>query len=180
MEMIHNKWFVGYPFSQEWLNTYVSHVKQRYKEYIEKREYLSAIFSIERPYRAQELCLLLPEMTAEQQWEAIRDIYIDSENPSINYDFWRLCFTLDNLKYFYDDSKKDLPDTFKIYRGMSQKEHESKIKGFSWTLSKERAEFFAHRFKQNGVVEEREVNKKDIVCYIPDRNEEEIIYFCQD
>ena len=175
--MIHTKWYVGFPMPDDWMQKHIAAVKEHYNNCIKCKDWLGAIFIVERPYRAQELCNLLPYMSSKEKWEAIKEVYIDSENPSINYDFWKLCFTLDDLKDFYDESKKDLSDTLKIYRGMSIKEYKSKKRGFSWTLSKEKAEFFAHRFKRNGVVEELDVNKNDVVCFLPDRKEQEVIYF---
>lgn len=177
MEMIHNKWFIGFPFSEEWLKTYTGYVKQRYNDYINKEEWINAIFSVERPYRTQELCDLLCKMNPEQQWEAIKEVYIDSEKPSVNVYFWKFVFSLDSLKTFYNKTKEELPSRFKIYRGMSKEEHVSTTKGISWTLSKEKAEFFANRFKRDGVVEERNVDIEDIVCFLPNRNEQEVIYF---
>lgn len=115
-------------------------------------------------------------MNPEQQWEAIKEVYIDSEKPSVNVDFWKFVFSLDSLKTFYNKTKKELPSHFKIYRGMSKEEHDSSTKGISWTLSKEKADFFANRFKKDGVVEERDVDVEDIVCFLPDRNEQEVIY----
>lgn len=176
-DMVHNKWFVGYPFSEEWLTTYVENVKKRYNSFIEEGKYLSAIFCVERPYRTQELCDLLYKMTPEQQWEAIKEVYMDSESPSVNHNFWKICFTMESLKPFYEKSKTPLFTAFRIYRGMSWEEYNSKTKGISWTLSKEKALFFATRFGRKGIVDEQFVNRSDVACFIPDRKEQEVIYF---
>lgn len=177
MEMIHNKWFVGFPFSEEWLSAYINNVKKRYNKYLFEKDYLGAIFCVERPYRTQELCDLLPKMSPKDQWEAIKEVYIDCEKPSVNVEFWHLCFTFDHLKQFYEKSKEPLFTAFRIYRGMSKDEFNSNKRGISWTLSKEKAQFFATRFKLDGVVDELFVNRADVACFIPDRNEQEIIYF---
>ena len=60
---------------------------------------------------------------------------------------------------------------------MSGEEYNSKTKGISWTLSKEKAQFFATRFGRKGIVDEQFVNRADVACFIPDRKEQEVIYF---
>lgn len=65
-----------------------------------------------------------------------------------------------------------LPEKVKIYRGLGSK---SRRDGISWTLSKEKAEWFATRFKDNGEVLTAEANKSDILAFLNGRNEQEII-----
>lgn len=47
--------------------------------------------------------------------------------------------------------------------------------GYSWTVDKKVAEFFANRFKQNGKVITRYVRPSAVMDYLTDRNEKEII-----
>lgn len=66
-----------------------------------------------------------------------------------------------------------LPNRFKVYRGASRD-------GYSWTLSKKKAEWFADRnrqrySKEDTRVMEKWVNKKDVFAYINGRKEQEII-----
>lgn len=73
-----------------------------------------------------------------------------------------------------------LPEKLLIFRGMSKKEYESGNFNISWTLNKEKAEFFANRNDRSGKIEqfihELEVDKKDIIAYLIGRGEDEIIY----
>lgn len=84
----------------------------------------------------------------------------------------------------YIDEFNDLPSKIKLYRGMSGTEYKTKLFGFSWTLSKETAEFFVTKYWRNiDVANEITklvcsviVNKSDIIGYDNSRNEKEI--FC--
>lgn len=59
-----------------------------------------------------------------------------------------------------------------IYRGVGSEEYRD---GISWTLDKSKAEWFATRFADNGIVYSAKVKSKDILYYISEREEEEII-----
>lgn len=69
----------------------------------------------------------------------------------------------------YLDSK---PETFTLYRGVA--EGRSK-EGLSWTDSREKAEWFANRFRENGFVLEKEVSKSDVLAYFAGCGESEFI-----
>ena len=49
------------------------------------------------------------------------------------------------------------------------------IKALSWTLDKDTAEWFAHRFGENGTVYEAQIQKKYIYAFFNSRNESEVI-----
>ena len=49
------------------------------------------------------------------------------------------------------------------------------IKALSWTLDKDTAEWFAHRFGENGMVYEAQIQKKYIYAFFNSRNESEVI-----
>lgn len=59
-----------------------------------------------------------------------------------------------------------------IYRGVGSEKYRN---GISWTLVKSKAEWFATRFTDNGIVYSAKVKSKDILYYISERGEEEII-----
>ena len=67
-----------------------------------------------------------------------------------------------------------LPDRLTIYRGVHIKK--GTLRGLSWTLDRERAEWFANRWaKRRPYLVEAEVLKSDVRAYFLDRNEAEII-----
>ena len=49
------------------------------------------------------------------------------------------------------------------------------VKALSWTLNKEKAEWFAHRFNQDGTVYEAQIDKKHIFAIFNGRNESEVV-----
>lgn len=88
---------------------------------------------------------------------------------------------LDNSDFLFDEELKKefaaLPQHFTLFRGGSIKEYEDDNFGFSWTLDRSCAEFFAFRFSQsNRAVFSREVDKTDIIYFGNDRHESEVIY----
>jgi hypothetical protein len=84
--------------------------------------------------------------------------------------------TYDEKKYY-----NDLPSKFKIYRGISQNEHETKDFGISWSLSEEMAKKYVY-FNKNKVEEgkggviDTTVEKKDILTIFLVHEDLEIIY----
>lgn len=66
----------------------------------------------------------------------------------------------------------DLSGVVMIYRGVGSEKYRG---GISWTLDKSKAEWFATRFTDDGIVYSAKVKSKDILYYISDRGEEEII-----
>ena len=66
-----------------------------------------------------------------------------------------------------------LPETLTVYRGVTS--HNSRnIKALSWTLDRDKAEWFAHRFDENGTVYEAEIDKKYVLAFFASRNEAEV------
>ena len=69
---------------------------------------------------------------------------------------------------------KALDDTVTVYRGVTPHNAKS-VKALSWSLNQETAEWFAHRFGENGTVYEAQIDKKHIYAYFGGRNESEVI-----
>jgi hypothetical protein len=69
------------------------------------------------------------------------------------------------------------PDGFvRIYRGTQSAWLYSKPRGFSWTLSRKTAEWFARRFNlPNPLLYTAQVHINNVLAYLKDREEEEII-----
>ena len=67
-------------------------------------------------------------------------------------------------------------DTITIYRGEDEKSNSYKS-ALSWTLSLDMAKFFANRYNKtnSGKVYQATVAKEDILAYLPEREEEEVI-----
>ena len=68
----------------------------------------------------------------------------------------------------------DLDDVVTVYRGVTSMNAKN-IKALSWTLDRDTAEWFAHRFGENGTVYEAQIQKKYIYAFFNSRNESEVI-----
>lgn len=67
-----------------------------------------------------------------------------------------------------------LDDIVTIYRGVRTNEKDA-ILGFSWTLNKDTAEFFANRYDSDGYVYKAKIKKEDIFFTEFGRNEQEVV-----
>ena len=75
-----------------------------------------------------------------------------------------------------DDFKvfESLPNVVTIYRGVTDKNKDNK-RALSWTLSQDKAEWFAHRFDEVGEVWKTEISKDNIFAYFDEMDEKEVI-----
>jgi hypothetical protein len=158
--------------------------------YLKKKEYVaenessgkwgSAIWMHERPCRFNAFRKYMENMTDEEYWSILGDIWIDSEN------LWQVgSYVLRNLlgstrpgrHLIMDEEDREflgkLPGEFTIYRG-----HQNKNKrGFSWTLDHLKARWFSDRLTHGNrqYVARATVRKSDVVAYFGGRSEFEIV-----
>ena len=160
-------------------NNQLMRKKERLKEFENNKEFESYLFLIEKPFRVTFFSDLVKQnkikKLSKKYWKILSSLWTGSENIFQNKDLWDdLLKDKTNSHYFM--SKKDLKffnsleNEFIVYRGYSQWEN-----GYSYTLDKERAIWFANRFGKNGNVKERLVKKEDVFAYTNSREENEII-----
>lgn len=163
------------------------------KAYLEK-DIDSYLMTIERPYRVPEFirwCLHDKQLnnanptrhiehcnlSKEKYWEVVRWLWTDTENIYEHFVAW-MALILDHdtkdIRLMMDKEDREtfdsLPDEFTVYRG-SDYEH------MSWTLSKEKAEWFRDRYEglRDCKLFEKRIKKDEVLAYINARGEEEII-----
>lgn len=163
------------------------------KAYLEK-DIDSYLMAIERPYRVPEFirwCLHDKQLnnanptrhiehcnlSKEKYWEVVRWLWTDTENIYEHFVAW-MALILDHdtkdIRLMMDKEDREtfdsLPDEFTVYRG-SDYEH------MSWTLSKEKAEWFRDRYEglRDCKLFEKRIKKDEVLAYINARGEEEII-----
>lgn len=145
----------------------------------------SFVWLHERPYRLNAFYLLKGRITdPTEYWNLLATIWSDSENIQECLDEWETVlfdtpFINERDAMMDSDERKvlaDLPEVVTVYRGCRQEENED---GFSWTLDRDRAAWFARRWHgdQTGdpIVLVGEIHKDEIVAYLDHRNEREII-----
>ena len=69
---------------------------------------------------------------------------------------------------------KSLEDIVTVYRGVTSYNVKN-VKALSWTLDRDTAEWFAHRFGKDGTVYTAQIKKEDICAYFSGRKESEVI-----
>ncbi len=117
-----------------------------------------------------------------------RMAYEMSQTPSYYYDEWVQYFKEEQLdvyrSYMTDAEQKfynSLPSTLTVYRGIAVENSYDEEYGFSWTINKEVARFFAEDHAQQlnehlvPIILEQTISKQDIVWVLLEREEEEMV-----
>ncbi len=153
--------------------------QERLKEFENDKNFESYLFLIEKPFRVTSFSELVKQnkikRLSKKYWKILSFIWTDSENIFQNKELWDDLLKDKTNSHFFM-SKKDLnffnslENEFMVYRGYTHWEN-----GYSYSLDKERAVFFANRFGQNGKVKEMLVKKEDVFAYTNSREENEII-----
>lgn len=139
------------------------------------------VFLHERPYRAEAFEEIADDMSDDEYWSLLADVWIDSENIPEMRHIWdellasprsgRLSMMMDDERLEYDA----LPDTITVYQGHT----EDRDDGWSWTTDPSIAQWFADRFanmeKSPGYVTTATVSKKDVHAFLTRRGESEIL-----
>lgn len=125
----------------------------------------------------------------ELYWSGLRLAYCGTDNLYSHKRMIKRCFSSKrtNRESLMTKSERTflnkLPSKVKIYRAMTVVESKSKDYGISWTLDKKTAEFFKEKYQRNfdtygleKTILRLDVNRADIVAYINEREEKEIIY----
>ena len=151
-----------------------------YLELMKKRsdDVSSILIMMSSPYRLQFLNMIEDDITQKEFSEHLAWLWIDTEFPN-QYPQAML------IKLFKKSDKKllmnkeeigvfdKLTDKITIYRGL-QTEKAKKL-GLSWTLSREKALWFANRWKKKSKVYSAKIRKEDAFAYFRTRGEEEIV-----
>ena len=194
--MVHHPLMICHYTDNEWL---IDDINTRYEQKLKlvesdlkDKKFGQYLFCHERPYRVGALMHLVSKekMNDKKYWDLVSYVWIDSENIFENRIIWRwlLNHQRGNSHLMMDKEEKKyfdgLPDKIKIYRGGMDD------KGFSWTLDKQKAEWFANRWAMNSNWGDRSnidgehstevftktINKTDALAYLNGRNEQEIVY----
>lgn len=157
---------------QEWMREWIKNAKSAYEIYM----------MTNKPYGLTYLKYAEPYLSKEDFSKILGDAWVRSENPNGDANVSKR----ELLSMFKQADKKalmteedykrweSLDDTLTVYRGVTS--HNAKnIKALSWTLDEKTAEWFAHRFDENGTVYQAQINKKDVYAYFGERCESEVV-----
>lgn len=165
-------------------NAYVNaqyHAKLRaIKEAHEKAEWDHYLILHERPYRVGVFMQIKSVLQAKAYWETVSWLWSDSENIHQNRRQWRqIWLSKEPERQAVMDEEElglfaELPDVLKIYRGIR---YQSAVRGLSWTLDRDKAVWFAKRFRldRQPILLTTEIQKSQAIAYLIGRNESEIV-----
>jgi len=101
-----------------------------------------------------------------------------NSDPNISKHRFVRMFRATSPEYLMDAEElsqlQEMDDTVTIYRGVTS-HNQTSIKALSWTLDRDKAEWFAHRFGEEGTVYEAQIDKENILALFNGRNEAEVI-----
>lgn len=152
--------------------------KQAVAKALSEKNFTKVVSLHERPWRIQAFIDVEKELSDKAYWETLHWLWTDSENIWQNLSEWRrLLSSKRSGQFMYEDDLKvfqALPDSFTVYRGY---ERGKNFDGVSYTLEREKAEWFSRRFckASKARVRERVVKKSQVFAYTDARSEKEII-----
>jgi len=166
------------PEGIEMLNQTLKSKQEAVQEAIRSQNWPQVIWMHERPWRPDVLINYIPR-DLEDFWELASHVWIDTEFPHARNALWRELFTRPGSERMMTTEEREhlaaLPDFINVYRGTTKDVGEH---GFSWTLERARAEWFANRFASDldtPIAIEGVVSKYEIIAYIAGRGESEIL-----
>lgn len=158
--------------------------RTQYEKLCAEGDFESALSCVYKPHRRQFLLNLIREHGVDRLYSAIRSVWISVD--FFSHDHWLWCEVWEYVReseggrsqvIHADDCPifDALPDELTVYRGF-QREEGGEEYGWSWSLNRETAEWFARRWP-NGepMIATMTVNKSDVLAYFNDRNEAEIV-----
>lgn len=141
-----------------------------------------AVFLYERPWRLDAFKDIQDNLTDDEYWPLLGQIWTDSENIYQNRDNWAQLLTDEtrtNRHLIMSDEERDqlakMPDTgIHVYRGYT---YDAAADGLSWTLNKDRARWFAKRFPggERPRIVCGTIDRKHVIAHFTGRGEDEVV-----
>lgn len=160
----------------------VKHKMKGLKEAYARKNINEYVFTHERPYRFQALLDAQNwDLESDAEWfEVAGSVWVDAEGPGINAEIWRsmvFCSDSPNLFHVMNDEEfeefRKLPETITAYRGCGTKQHTRN--GLSWTTDRDKAIWFAKRYRHTGWLAEVTVKNTAVAALFHRRSESELI-----
>lgn len=151
--------------------------------YIDEAETPYHVFMlITKPYMLGFLKFAKPYLSDEDFTQMLADAWIRSESPNDDPNLSKskllALFKAADPNILMDEEERDilhnLENPVTVYRGVTSYNAKN-VKALSWTLDKKVAQWFAHRYGEQGTVYQAQVRKEDIYAIFTGRNESEVI-----
>lgn len=143
---------------------------------------LRLFMMVTKPYRLGFLKYSLPSLSEQDAAKLLIYAWTSSESPNSDPNLSKaklleLFRSIEPAKLMGEEEFRrfqELDDVVTIYRGVTP--HNAKrVKALSWTLDPHTAEWFAHRFGEQGTVYQAQIRKEHILALLLGRNESEVI-----
>lgn len=169
------------------VNQQFRHKKAAAEKALAEKNWMQWVGLHERPYRLTALMEVEDQIESEEDfWPIARWVWCDSENLHEMESIWIEIFKdRPHTDLMMDVEDKDtfdaLEDQVTIFRGFNSFDRES---GLSWTLDREKAEWFAHRRTRPGLINPHvataTIERDSIIAYLGFRGESEVIALPED
>lgn len=176
------------PAMNAFVNAQLKQKREALKRAKSKGNWYTCVWLYERPYRLDAFLDISRHLDGPQYWELLGDVWSDTENAWQNVGKWREALTADpegremmsdeDVRCVFDlpPEKGGLLPMTRIYRGYR---FDDALQGYSWTLDKARARWFAHRLRQDDhpspKIASGFVAREHVIAYMTDRDEQEIV-----
>lgn len=147
------------------------------------------VWLFERPWRLEAFASISWHLEGPNYWEMLGQVWSDTENAWQNMDEWHELLTADpegremmsspdvRCVFSLPPEQGGLLPMTQVYRGYC---HDSAAAGFSWTLDKARARWFAGRLRDKladppARIISGQVAREHVLAYITSRDEQEIV-----
>lgn len=139
------------------------------------------VFLHERPFRVDAFKRIAKRMSDENYWDLLSEIWIDSENIRENPTVWQglLRSRRPGREHMMSEADRALlaqfPETIEVFQGHTDERDD----GWSWTIDRSKAEWFARRFADfehaDPVLSFGVAHKSDVIAFLTNRGESEIL-----
>jgi hypothetical protein len=162
-------------------NTYFERKREDVVLAVNEKNWGRVLMLHEKPYKVDALLHFAEHMTDEQFNESVKDVWNYVENNSQAMEQWHDLLTDERIKpeLLMDEDElavlAALSDVVTVYRGYSE---DGTADGYSWTLDKAQARWFATRLAQSDelmFLRTIAVPKRRIIFYDNSRGEAEVV-----
>jgi hypothetical protein len=158
-------------------------------DYLRDGNYDSYLRTFNEHEQLRPFLEIIPKLSPREYWQLLREVWISVDVMLPNKQIWLelLQWEWPGREHLMTDAERAdlaaMPDEIKIWRGCGD---QSAVRGFSWTLDRERAVFFADyacgpRRQWLGlsstkrILVEATCRKSDVLAYFTNRSESEIV-----
>lgn len=149
---------------------------------LKKKDYEGLFGRVDKKILIPTFVDMYDEIPDSQKYNVFTDLYVRSEfgfgmfpKEILKDVFTKRSLSPDwkeRMQSFKKEAKLNPDGTLTVYRGEGSKSTKG---GMSWTLKRKTAKFFADRFGSGGKVLTRKIDPKQVLDYLQDRGESEVL-----